>query len=147
MKITDIRVHHLSTPLDPPFDAAWDPQPRRRAPATVVRVHTDEGLVGLGGGDAMLGFAAYADLFVGTDPLRIAEQVRRLESITFHGARYWPLEAALWDLMGQACGQPVARLFGGSLDRIPVYASTGDSGHATSAWSRCSGWWRRDSVR
>ena len=36
MKITGITLVRLSLPLDPPFPAAWDPEPRRHFPATVV---------------------------------------------------------------------------------------------------------------
>jgi L-alanine-DL-glutamate epimerase-like enolase superfamily enzyme len=32
----------------PPFYAAWDPVPRRHFDATLVTVHTDEGVTGLG---------------------------------------------------------------------------------------------------
>lgn len=49
-----------------------------------------------------------------------------LETINFHAGRYWPLEAALWDLYGKVCGQPVAKLFGGATDRVPAYASCGE---------------------
>ena len=35
-------------------------------------------------------------LFIGTDPLALARQVRALETVAFHGCRPWPLEAALW---------------------------------------------------
>jgi D-galactarolactone cycloisomerase len=126
VKITGIRLCRLRLPLDPPFHAAWDPVPRTRFEATVVRVETDEGLVGIGSGDTMDGFEPYAGLFVGRDPLHIARHVRTLESISFHAGRYWPLEAALWDLAGQACGQPVSVLFGGSADRLPAYASWGE---------------------
>ena len=38
----------------------------------------------------------------------------------------WMVEAALWDLVGKACGQPVHRLWGGFADEIPIYASTGE---------------------
>ena len=51
---------------------------------------------------------------------------RMVETIGFHAGRYWPLEAALWDLLGKLAGLPVATLFGGSLDRLPAYASTGE---------------------
>ena len=64
--------------------------------------------------------------FCGQDPLSIARHVRTLETISFHAGRYWPLEAALWDIIGQVCGQPVATLFGGARDRIPAYASCGE---------------------
>ena len=49
-----------------------------------------------------------------------------LETITFHAGRYWPLEAALWDLAGKAAGKPAAELLGGQLDRVAAYASTGE---------------------
>jgi L-alanine-DL-glutamate epimerase-like enolase superfamily enzyme len=64
-------------------------------------------------------------LFVGTDPCDIARHVRTIETVNFHGGRCWPLEVALWDILGQVAGLPVATLLGGALDRIPVYASTG----------------------
>ncbi|MDQ3568503.1 MAG: mandelate racemase/muconate lactonizing enzyme family protein [Actinomycetota bacterium] len=36
------------------------------------------------------------------------------------------MEAALWDIVGQVFGQPVATLFGGCEKRLPVYASCGE---------------------
>jgi D-galactarolactone cycloisomerase len=125
VKITAIRLDRLVEPLDPPFDAAWDPVPRRSFTATVVRVETDEGVVGTGSGDTMDGFDAFEHLFLGEDPLAIPRHVRVLETIDFHAGRYWPLEAALWDIAGQVEGVPVATLFGGATDGIPAYASCG----------------------
>lgn len=106
MKITDIVISHGSCPLDPPFEAAWDPVPRTQFEATLVTVRTDSGLSGVGSGDTMEGFASHAHHFIGEDPLRMTRHVAAIESIDFHAGRYWPLEAALWDLVGQACGQP-----------------------------------------
>ncbi|MFH5878721.1 hypothetical protein [Arthrobacter sp. NA-172] len=90
MKITAIRLTRMVLPLDPPFNAAWDPVPRTSFPATLVEVETDEGITGVGSGDTMDGFEAYEHLFIGTDPLAILNQVRRIETINFHGGRYWP---------------------------------------------------------
>ena len=126
MRITAIRLTHLALPLDPPFFAAWDPEPRRAFPATIVRVETDAGLAGIGSGDTMSGFEEFEHLFVGQDPLAIARHARTLETISFHAGRYWPLEAALWDLLGQAAGVPVASLLGGHSSAIPAYASWGE---------------------
>ncbi len=126
MKITGVRLRRLSYPLDPPFEPAWDPEPRRAFEATIVYVDTDEGLTGIGSGDTMDGFERYAELFVGRDPLDVERHVRVLETITFHAARYWPFEAALWDLAGKAEGVPVARLLGGGADSVRAYASTAD---------------------
>ena len=49
----------------------------------------------------------------------------RSRRIDFHAGRYWPLEVALWDIVGQVAGLPVATLFGGASDGIPAYASCG----------------------
>jgi D-galactarolactone cycloisomerase len=76
VKITRVSLDRLRLPLDPPFYAAWDPVPRRHFDATLVRVETDEGVTGYGSGDTMDGFEPFSDLFVGTDPLAIADQVR-----------------------------------------------------------------------
>ena len=126
MKITTIRLDRMRLVLDPPFAASWDPVPRRHFDATLVRVETDAGITGYGSGDTMDGFEAFADLFTGKDPLQIANHVKALETVSFHAGRYWPVEAALWDIIGKACGQPVATLFGGAADRLPAYASFGE---------------------
>ena len=84
VRITAIRLQRLRVPLDPPFPAAWDPVPRTAFAVTIVRVETDEGVVGIGSGDTMDGFEAYEHLFVGQDPLAIARHVRVLETIDFH---------------------------------------------------------------
>src|SRR5207247_2165911 len=39
---------------------------------------------------------------------------------------YWPLEAALWDIIGKAAGQPVSALFGAAGTRLAAYASFGE---------------------
>src|SRR5215468_10214289 len=116
----------MRLPLDPPFNAAWDPVPRRHFDATLVRVETDEGITGFGSGDTMDGFGAFADLFIGRDPRQIASHVLTIETINFHAGRYWPLEAALWDIIGKAAGQPVSALFGGACTRVRAYASFGE---------------------
>jgi L-alanine-DL-glutamate epimerase-like enolase superfamily enzyme len=125
VRISGIRLQRLRVPLDPPFPAAWDPIPRTSFDVTLVRVETDEGVVGVGSGDTMAGFEAFEHLFIGQDPLAIARHVRVLETIDFHAGRYWPLEAALWDIAGKVAGLPVANLFGGAGDAIPAYASSG----------------------
>ena len=125
VRIVELRVDHLELPLDPPFHANWDPEPRTRFPATVVRVITDTGIVGVGGGDTLRGVEPHAHRLLGTDPMAIERQVRMLESIDLHGPRPWPIEAALWDVIGKVTGQPVATLLGGMTDRLAAYASTG----------------------
>jgi L-alanine-DL-glutamate epimerase-like enolase superfamily enzyme len=126
VKITAIRLDRMRLPLDPPFRAAWDPVPRSHADATLVRVETDEGVTGYGSGDTMEGFEAYEGLFLGRDPLQVARHAAVIETIAFHAGRYWPLEAALWDIAGQVAGLPVSALLGGAERSVPAYASFGE---------------------
>ncbi|ADJ47944.1 mandelate racemase/muconate lactonizing enzyme [Amycolatopsis mediterranei S699] len=126
MKITAITLDRLRPALDPPLAAAWDPEPRRHFDATIVRVHTDDGITGIGSGDTMAGFEAVEHLFLGEDPLDIVRHVKAIETANFHGGCYWPLEVALWDVIGQVAGLPVATLFGNSARSLPAYASSAE---------------------
>jgi D-galactarolactone cycloisomerase len=127
VKITKIRLERRTLPLDPPFVAAWDPNPRTSFEATLVFVDTDEGLIGIGSGDTMDGFERYEHHFLGHNALDLAHHQAILEMLARHepGKRYWPLEAALWDLAGKAEGKPVVELLGGSPGSLRAYASTG----------------------
>ncbi len=124
MKIERIEITHHQLALDPPFPASWDPRPRERFPATVVRVHDDAGHVGIGSGDDMAGFEAHASLFVGEDPLDLDRHAQVLANLDFLGARPWPLDVALWDLAGHITGEPIWRMVGGESRRMRPYASS-----------------------
>lgn len=125
MKITGIEITHHRLPLDPPFNASWDTTPRTSFLSTIVRVHTDEGLTGIGSGDTCAGFEGHEHLFVGQDPLAIERHWRLLSNIQFHFGRCWPIDLALWDLAGKILGQPCWRLLGGLSNTVPAYASSG----------------------
>ncbi|MFC0272992.1 mandelate racemase/muconate lactonizing enzyme family protein [Metabacillus herbersteinensis] len=126
MKITSIDIKQYLLPLEPPFKAAWDPEPRKKFATTVVYVHTDEGITGVGSGDLMMGFEGNEHLFIGQDPFAIERHAQVIDNIDFHYGRCWPLDLALWDLMGKATGQPVYKLLGGRSNKILAYASTGE---------------------
>lgn len=123
-KIDAIEINHYRLPLNPPFHASWDPRPRRSFTGTLVRVRAGD-FEGVGSGDAMLGFAGHESLFVGQDPFAIERHVRLLDNLQFHYGRMWPLEVALWDLMGKISGLPLWKLLGGRSNRVRAYASTG----------------------
>lgn len=125
MKITRIALSRHRLPLDPPFVPAWDTRPRRHFEVTLVRVETDEGLVGIGTGQAMPGLAGHEDLFLGRDPRDLDRHFRVIENLSFHYGRCWPLDVALWDLFGKIAGQPCWRLLGGQAGRVRAYASSG----------------------
>ena len=124
-RIERIEVSRHRLPLDPPFPAAWDSRPRGTFDATILRVVTADGAVGIGSGTAMEGIEEYLELFIGHDPLDLDRHHAVLSNIDFHGCRPWPLEIALWDLAGKIRKQPVWRLLGGVSGKVRCYASTG----------------------
>jgi len=123
-KIDSIELRHYRLELDTPFRAAWDPQLRRAFDSTIVSVHAGD-YEGVGSGGPMPGWAGHEDLFIGQDPFDIERHVRVLDNLQFHYGRTWPLEVAIWDLMGQIKGEPLWKMLGGKADRVTVYASTG----------------------
>ncbi len=99
-------------------------------PIVLLRLHTDEGLIGLGEvpkGIPEAQVRAAASFFEGRDFATINLQELPLETMWFaNPSIYEAYEMALFDLQGKALGVPVYRLFGGAYrDRVPV--------------SRCSG--------
>ena len=124
-RIAAVAISHHRLPLTPAFNASWDTKPRVHFDATLVRVTTDTGLMGVGSGDRMLGFEGHESLFVGEDPLALERHFRVLSNIDFHYGRCWPLDLALWDLAGKILGQPCWKLLGGLSHRVRTYVSSG----------------------
>jgi L-alanine-DL-glutamate epimerase-like enolase superfamily enzyme len=146
-RITDIRIRHFAIPLDPPFRASWDHQVRKRFSATVVEVHTDEGVVGYGSGDSMYGFEQFKHLFIGQEVSQIERHSDVLATLAFHYARYWPLEIALWDVLGKVANLPLFRLWGGIPIACRPTARPVNCTHRPNVWKRCSGFGNRGSER
>ena len=139
MRIASIETRRYRYPLDPPFAAAWDPEPRTHQDATIVVVRSDEGVEGYASGDGLPDRELLERFVVGLDPTRTEVIHGILETIDFHHGRNWTLEAALWDLVGRAHGQPLWRLLGGRQDRLLAYASTGELVSAEERVRRCVG--------
>ena len=124
-RIASVAVSHHRLPLDPPFRASWDGRPRAHFDATIVRVRDADGREGVGSGDLCLGLAEHVHLFLGADPRRVELHHETLSHLQFHYGRCWPMDLALWDLVGKATAEPVWRLLGGRSDRVRLYASSG----------------------
>jgi L-alanine-DL-glutamate epimerase-like enolase superfamily enzyme len=103
---------------------------------TLVAVHTDAGPYGLGGvftsEDLVRGaLAALEPLYRGESALEPERVSEKLHQHTFWQGRGGAIthaisgiDIALWDLLGQATGQPVGRLLGGRYrERVRPYAS------------------------
>jgi len=124
MRIIDIEIIHLPNIAFPaPIAAAWlSGGTWKGLDITLVRIHTDSGLVGVGADayaqSARLRTQAVPAL-LGQDPLLIEKHVQTLGQV----GGVWLLEMALWDLAGKASGLPLYRLWGGCENRILAYAS------------------------
>src|SRR5690606_2396360 len=134
MKIREIRCAGLrgATP-----EGGWSNELRPDdCVHTLVAVHTDEGLVGLGSvftNDALVRAALQV-----LQPLYCGESALEPERVSekLHQHMFWlgrggslthaisGIDIALWDLLGQATGQPVGRLLGGRYrEHVQPYAS------------------------
>jgi L-alanine-DL-glutamate epimerase-like enolase superfamily enzyme len=113
--------------------------------AFIVRVHTDEGLVGVGEGDTSPYVAreivnmpsshslarGLREVLIGQDPLRVRPLWDEMFASSYHygrdGAALHAMSAidmALWDLLGKVSGLSVAQLMGGQTSSdIEIYAS------------------------
>jgi D-galactarolactone cycloisomerase len=139
VKITDLQVHVLRSPLAEPF--AFSQGWVHHRSATLVEVQTDTGLVGWGEAFAQgleppqVAAAAIEHalrpLVLGADPLDIEVLWHRMYHQTRdHGrkgsviAALSAVDIALWDLAGKHHGLPVHKLLGGAFrTRVQPYAT------------------------
>lgn len=129
MKIADIEVFILKTPLEAPF--AFSQGWVKQRSATLVRINSDEGQTGWGEAFAQgleppeIAAAAiehaFKPMLLGADPLKPAvlwqEMYTRSRDYGRKGSvisAISALDIALWDLCGQVYQQPIHRLLGGA---------------------------------
>ncbi len=137
MEITDVRTASIRGNFE------W----------VLVRVYSDEGLIGLGecywGAGVETVVRRMKRLLVGEDPQNIdwlyQKMVRGMSGAGSTGgtvmAAISGIELALWDLKGKALGTPIYNLLGGRYrERIQVYADCGHAeGPTPQAWAERAG--------
>ncbi len=131
MKITGIETFQLSSPLERRF--GWSQGWIDRRIVSLVKVSTDEGIVGWGegaGADVIDGMLAPA--LIGQDPTNRIGLWQRMFHVLYNGniavglggSAISAVDTALWDITGRALGQPIYSLLGGKVrDRVAVYAT------------------------
>ena len=157
MKIVDLKLRELNGVMEHP-DPFWEerlirpvdvyPEFREQGAdfsislgdgkyairAAFLEIHTDDGVVGLGGPcsrmEAFIIDTSLRGLLVGQDPLAVERLWDIMYRASIHGRKGETMMAisvvdcALWDLKGKALGQPVYRLLGGpTRTSFPAYAS------------------------
>ena len=134
MKITEVRTIALSGAThDHGWPGGTDPDEQKN---TLLEVKTDEGLTGIGSCYTSRALVEASlqllhPMLIGETGLEAERVAEKLRQMTFWQGRGGAVEhtisgidIALWDLQGQALGQPVSRLLGGNYrDRIKPYAS------------------------
>ncbi len=140
MKITQVEIFDVGLSSKPPLN--WNP--------VLIRIHTDEGVNGVGevglayGIGSSAGVGMVRDLaqrfLIGADPFRIEYLWDQMYRHTFWAMGGGPvvfggmsaIDIALWDIKGKALGLPIYELIGGKVhDRLWVYANGWYHGHIT----------------
>jgi L-alanine-DL-glutamate epimerase-like enolase superfamily enzyme len=136
MTIKDIEIYPFDLPLVAPFRISIGEM--KAANDVLVRVRTDSGLVGIGEacpfppitGETQATNVAAArairDMLIGKDPLAI-DAVLRLIGALVHSnpSAVAAFEMACFDILGQAAGLPLYRLFGGNKSTFESDITTG----------------------
>ena len=140
MKIASITVYQASLPLEHPYWLSGGRLKFEVLDATLVKLETDEGLIGWGEGTPWghtyvpahgpgirAGIETMAPFLLGLDPQKVLE-VERVMDLSLPGHLYAksPIDMACWDIAGQAAGLPIADLMGGgSRTPAPIASSVG----------------------
>ena len=129
MKITDVVASLVEIPAERDIEYAWVPGARSRSiKFSLVRVYTDEGIVGIGasgnGVDTMVTIRSrIAPFLIGMDPTNLARLNEIVSVAGIFGSVPWLVSQAVCDIVGKAANQPLYKLWGGSKDKIRAYAA------------------------
>jgi len=135
MRITRLETIPVNVPLKPGLTTKTAHGEHVTSPYVIVRLHTDDGLTGLGeatlsprwSGETSPGCVAaieglIAPALLGQDPTQLTDLRRTIDSvIRLNPFTKAAVDMALWDLTGKAHGVSVSVLLGGRLrDRLPL---------------------------
>ena len=134
MKITGLETFQLLSSLDSPL--GWSQGQIDCRSAGIVKISTDEGIVGWGEGCEGPAKNVVSDLIapliIGEDPtnrLKLWQKIFHAmynanAALGYGGSALSAVDTALWDITGKAIGVPVSSLLGGKVrDTVAVYAT------------------------
>ena len=138
--ITKIEVHtyesereNLGTDYNG-FNIVYEPGNRIKQQGNVMRVETDQGIVGEYAGGRAAEFSTiplFAHFLIGRSALQreliYTEVKRALRQVARIGLA--PIDIVLWDIAGKLYDQPIYKLLGGYKSSVPCYASTYHGDH------------------
>ena len=116
------------------FNIVYEPGNRIKQQGNVLRVETDQGIVGEYAGGRAAEFSTiplFAHFLIGRSALQreliYTEVKRALRQVARIGLA--PIDIALWDIAGKLYDQPIYKLLGGYKSSVPCYASTYHGDH------------------
>lgn len=138
MRIVSVETIPVLVPIRPEFQIRGSLGFHKESPFVIVKVHTDEGITGLGevsctpvwsGEDSVTATHIISNFLEpaleGEDPRdieRLTAKMRR--AVAGHPFTKSGIEIALWDILGKVAGLPVYRLLGGPVrERVPIKMS------------------------
>ena len=135
MKISQVEAIPINVPLKAGLTTKTSHGEHIDSPYVIVRIHSDEGLVGLGeatlsprwSGETSPGCVAaiqglLAPVLLGEDPTSVQLLRQKMDgAIRLNPYTKAAVEMALWDLAGKATGLPVYQLLGGRVRQgLPI---------------------------
>ena len=134
MKITGFETYQLTSKLEVPF--GWSQDWINDRSIGIVKVTTDEGIVGWGEGchgpSADVVQKIISPILLGTDPTNPSKAWQTMfhamytnnTAVGFGGSAISAVDTALWDITGKSYKLPIHKLLGGKIrDYVPVYAT------------------------
>lgn len=129
LRITSIKLLQLRTISEiGELEPAWNPGGTlafHQGGGSIIEIHTNEGLTGIGPGVDPGLLSTFETQLVGKDPFAVEQHMAALRyyaaTAPYRGTAC--VDIALWDLIGKACGQPLYKLWGGFKEKVPAYAS------------------------
>lgn len=138
MRIAELKAYPVSVPVPPEYQVSLGVGRMIKRDAVVVKVVTEDGIVGYGeshhgrcpGAVSYLANTTLRQLVVGmeaTDVVGIWSRIYKMQ-LASHGMgagcalAMSGIDMALWDIRGKAVGWPLYRLLGGSRRSVPAYA-------------------------
>jgi O-succinylbenzoate synthase len=153
MRVEQIEIRHLALPLIHPFETSFG---REEIRETIVIAVRSEGLTGWGEAATSAGpwyeyetvqtcWHVLVDflgpLVLGREVARPEDAAQAMAPVRGHHLAKMGLEAAIWDLLGQAKGRSVSQLLGGTRERVPVGVSIGVQGSVSALLERIGEFW------
>ena len=134
MKIAELKVERFRYRSQSVRDSEGHghPGPEHDAVQSMLTISTDDGVSGhyFGGISADVLANVIHPVLIGENPFyreriwHALKERQRLNLATLPDRVLTAVDLALWDLAGNALGQPVHRLLGAARDSVPAYAST-----------------------